>query len=83
MSGGAHPEEIKLRSYEKGNCGEEKEATERCVKDHARFKTNERELLDVGQEIEEQYMLGRGERCEETRTRRKEKRQGRLYQGGA
>ena len=83
MSEDAHPEEIRLQSYEKENCRGEKEATERCVKDHARFKTNEKELLDVGQEIEEQYMLGRGERCEETRTRRKEKWQGRLYQGGA
>jgi hypothetical protein len=83
MSEDACPREIKLQLYWKENCRGEKEATGRRVRDHARFKTNEKELRNVEAEMEEQYMPGRGERCEETKVRRRREVAGRAYQGGA
>jgi hypothetical protein len=41
------------------------------VRDYARFKANEEELQDAETEVEEEYTPGRGERREETKTRRK------------
>jgi len=54
-----------------------KEAAERRVRDYARFKANEEELQDVETEVEEEYTPGRGEMCEETKTRRKREVAGR------